>query len=75
MSTIDFDTPKARTFYEGEKRLAMAEIYLADKLAEGEKYHRWRLVKLAIQFLKTAVKCKVLTMDQLVGAIRDDRYL
>jgi len=73
--SINFDTPAARVFFEAERRLAMAELHLGDDLSEEEKYHRWRAVKLAVQFLKTAVDSDVLSVDQLVGAIKDDRYL
>ncbi|HNB23568.1 MAG TPA: hypothetical protein PKZ32_14190 [Candidatus Melainabacteria bacterium] len=72
---IDFETPIAQKFFKLERQLAMAELHLADKLTEGEKYHRWRAVKLAVQFLKSAVDAKVISEALLVDAIENDRCL
>ena len=72
---IDFETPIAQTFFKLERQLGMADLHLADKLSEGEKYHRWRAVKQAVQFLKSAVDAKVISMDLLIEAIEKARYL
>lgn len=72
---IDFETPIAQRFLKTEISLGMAELHLSDKLAEGEKYHRWRLIKMCCQVVKLAIKLKLLSVDQLVGYIEKDRSL
>lgn len=74
-TTNDLDTPKGRKFEEAIRQIHMAEMLLSDKLTDGERWHRWRAVKQAIQFVKVAVENDIITVDQLVGAVRDDRYL
>lgn len=75
MPNIDFDTPVAQRFFKAEIGLGMAEVHLSDKLAEGEKYHRGRLINMCCQIVKTAVKLKLLRLDALVAYIKDDRSL
>ncbi len=55
--------------------LGMASAYLPDKLSEDESHCRWIAVKLAAQFLRTAVQCKILKLDALVAYIKDGRPL
>ncbi len=72
---IDFETPVAQRFFKAEKSIGMADLHLSDKLAEGEKYHRWRLIKMCCHVVKVAIKLKLLSVDQLVGYIKEDRSL
>lgn len=72
---IDFETPIAQTFFKLELQLGMAELHLADKLSEGEKFHRWRAVKQAVQFLKSSVDANVISLELLIEALEKDRCL
>lgn len=73
--TTPTHTPVAQLFKDVGPRLGMAALYLPDKLPEEESHARWIAVRLAAQFLRTAVRCKILRLDALVAYIQDDRPL